>query len=401
MDQPREQPNTRRSGVFLFRVFGIEINAHFSWFLIFGLITFSLAYGYFPQALPGLLTSTYLIAGFAVSLLFFTSILLHELSHSLVAKRLGIDVPEITLFLFGGVSQMREEPSDPKKELAITIAGPLMSFALGIVFGLAWFVTSGEEPTPIAQAFLWLTWINFSLGVFNLLPGLPLDGGRVLRAFLWWRHGSIERATRTASLAGKALAIGLMLLGFAMLVFRGDIGGIWLILIGMFLRSAADASYQDLVLRRALENARVAQAMIAPVESVPPDITLRVFVDEYVLRHGYRSFPVRDGEALLGVLSLNHVKGATPEALDSTTVRERMVRLSPKITTSPDAPLVDALRRMSASGVGRLLVLEHGELVGMITKEGLLRFVEARRVLGNLRSNDSTPALAELEDVER
>lgn len=396
--QPGRPVDPPRRGIFLFRVFGIEVHADLSWFLIFALITLSLAYGYFPSQLPGLLPSTYLVAGLVASLLFFSSILLHELSHSVVAKRLGIEVPSITLFLFGGVSQLRDEPSDPQKELAITIAGPLMSFALAFVFGLVWFFVRSAEATPISQTFLWLSWINFALAVFNLMPGLPLDGGRVLRAFLWWRHGSIERATRTASRAGKALAMLLILGGFLM-VFYGNWGGIWLILIGMFLRSAAEASYQDLVLKRALQDARVAQAMIPDVQTVPPDITLREFVDEHVLRHGFRGFPVREGDEVLGVISLDQVKGAPREVLDGSTVREHMVRLSPRVTTSPEAPLVDALRRMSASGVGRLLVLEDGELIGMITKEGLLRFVEARRVLGGPRGDAPEPSLADLDEA--
>lgn len=377
------------------RAFGIDVRADPSWFVIFALITFTLAYGYFPRELPGLLRSTYLVAGVVASLLFFSSILLHELSHSVVAKRLGIDVPSITLFLFGGVSQLQDEPDDPRKELAITIAGPLMSFALAFLFTAIWFFVRGAGATPVSQTFLWLGGINFALAVFNLLPGLPLDGGRVLRAFLWWRHGSIERATRTASLTGKALAMGLILLGF-LLLFYGQWGGVWLILIGMFLRSAAEASYQDLVLKRALSDASVAQAMIANPVTVAPDITLREFVDEHVLRHGFRGFPVREGDEVLGVISLDQVKGTPREELDGSAVRERMVRLSPRITTSPAAPLVEALRRMQASGVGRLLVLEDGELVGMITKEGLLRFIEARRVLGGPPRGDA-PSLADTE----
>ncbi len=390
----RRRPPVR--GVFLMRAFGIDIRADPSWFVIFALITFTLAFGYFPRELPGLLRSTYLVAGLVASLLFFSSILLHELSHSVVAKRLGIDVPSITLFLFGGVSQLEDEPDDPKKELAITIAGPLMSFALAFLFTAIWLLVHGESATPVSQTFLWLGGINFALAVFNLLPGLPLDGGRVLRAFLWWRHGSIERATRTASLTGKALAMGLILLGF-LLLFYGQWGGVWLILIGMFLRNAAEASYQDLVLKRALSDASVAQAMITDPVTVAPDITLREFVDEHVLRHGFRGFPVCEGSEVLGVISLDQVKGTPREELDGNAVRARMVRLSPRITTSPSAPLVEALRRMQASGIGRLLVLEDGELVGMITKEGLLRFIEARRVLGRPPRGDAAPSLADSE----
>ena len=385
MTQPvLHQDQSRRieqRGFFLFRVAGIDVNVDATWFLIFALITISLALGYFPKELPDLSAVTYWLAGLVASLLFFTSILLHELAHSVVAKRQGIEVPSITLFLFGGVSQLRQEPSDPRKELAITIAGPLSSFVLaGLFFGV-WALIPGESESPVSQTFLWLGGINLMLGIFNMLPGMPLDGGRVLRAFLWWRHGSLERATRTASRAGKALAMTIILLGILMVVM-GQLGGIWLVLIGLFLRGAAEATYQDVVLRRALSDATVERAMIHDVQTVPPDVTLRELVDDHVLRHGFRGFPVREGSEVLGFVSLDQVKGTPRDELSAATVRNRMVPLSPEVTTEPGAPLVDALRRMTQSGVGRLLVMQDGELVGMITRAGLMRFIEARRLLG-------------------
>src|SRR5919198_2982046 len=248
-------------GLRLMHIAGIQITIDPSWFLIFLLIVFSLSAGYFPRAFPGQHVSAYWGAGVLATLLFFASILVHELAHALMAQRAGIHIPEITLFIFGGVARLSEEAEDPKTELTIAIVGPLTSFALALLF---WGLNRVLAPAPpsFAHASLtYLAWINMAVGIFNLIPGFPLDGGRVLRAFLWYRSGSLTRATRTASQVGKGFAMILMLLG-ALQIFTGSLlGGLWLIFIGMFLRGTAEGGYQEVVLRQALADVAVHEVM--------------------------------------------------------------------------------------------------------------------------------------------
>src|SRR3972149_724611 len=229
----------KERGIHLFTIAGIRIIIDYSWFMLFVLVALSLSTGYLPQEYPGASALAYWVAGLVATISFFLSILFHELAHSLVALRSGIEIPSITLFLFGGVSRLSEEAKNPKTELTIAIVGPLSSFALALLFWIAGEKLEGVIH-PLAQAVVeYLSFINLALGIFNLIPGFPLDGGRVLRAIVWWRTGSIDRATRLVTDLGKGFAVTLMFLG-AMLIFRGALlGGIWLIFIGMFLRGSA------------------------------------------------------------------------------------------------------------------------------------------------------------------
>jgi len=368
-------------GIHLFTIAGIRIIIDYSWFVIFFLVALSLSAGYLPQEHPGASALAYWVAGLVATISFFLSILFHELAHSLIALRSGIQIPSITLFLFGGVSRLSEEAKNPKTELTIAVVGPLSSFALALLFWLAGEKLEGVIH-PLAQAVVeYLSFINLALGIFNLIPGFPLDGGRVLRAIVWWRTGSIDRATRLVTDLGKGFAVTLMFLG-AMLIFRGALlGGIWLIFIGMFLRGSAAQGYEQMSLMRILESVKVGDVMIQAPLTVSPDLTLSDLLNRYFLRYGYRGFPVEEGGSSVGLISIADLAGLPESELAARTVRDRMRPLDASRVISKEAPLLEALERLSPPNVGRLLVLEDGRLSGMITKTGLLRLLEIHQIL--------------------
>jgi len=368
-------------GIHLFTIAGIRVIIDYSWFVVFFLVALSLSTGYLPQEYPGASALAYWAAGLVATIAFFLSILFHELAHSLVALRSGIEIPSITLFLFGGASRLSEEAKDPKTELTIAVVGPLSSFALALLFWLAGEKLEGVIH-PLAQAVVeYLSFINLALGIFNLVPGLPLDGGRVLRAIVWWRTGSIDRATRLAADLGKGFAVTLMFLG-AMLIFRGALlGGIWLIFIGMFLRGSAAQGYEQMYLMRILESVKVGDVMIQIPLTVSPDLTLSDLMNRYFLRYGYRGFPVEEGERTIGLISIDDLAGVPESERSARTVRDRMRPLDASWIISKEAPLLEALERLSPGSVGRLLVLEDGRLSGMVTKTGLLRLLEIHQIL--------------------
>jgi len=386
-----QAPATRR-GLDLFQVGGIHVRLDVTWLFIFGLVLVSLAAGYFPRAHPDAGTAGHWIAGLVATLLFFLSIVAHELAHAGMARRAGIPVPSITLFLFGGVSEMAREPDDAGTELRVAAVGPLASLGLAIVFyGVHRLLAPLEISSLVAGVPLYLAWINTALAVFNLLPGLPLDGGRVLRALAWWQTGSLRRATRIASNAGKGIAVGLMVLG-ALEIFLGAlVGGLWLILIGLFLRATAEAGYQSLVVKQSLEDVRVSDVAIADPVCVSPDTSLQSLVEECVLRHGHRSYPVVEQGRVVGLIALEDLRDTDAPARSAETVGARMRPLSELETVSPDAPVTEAMGRLSSAGP-RLLVLRDGELAGLLTAERLAHFVEIRQALEQL--NVELPAEA-------
>lgn len=381
---PRQQTGNKGTGggIGLGRIAGIRISLDPSWFIIFALVLLALATGYFPRYYPGQETQTYWIAGLLATLLFFASVLIHELSHSLVAIRAGIQIPEITLFIFGGIARMSQEPTNPRTELRIALAGPLSSFALAIIFRVLQMVMAGLAPTLVVAVFEYLAWINLALGVFNLIPGFPLDGGRIFRAAWWWRTGSLTRATKIASDLGKGFAAALMLLG-ALQIFAGAlINGLWLLFIGIFLRGMSARGYEELIIRQALEGMAVREVMIREVVSVPPDITLTQLIHDYFLHHTFRGYPVvREGQ-VVGLVSITAVGQIPLEARDTTRVEEVMLPVGDNLVVDGEASLAEALRQLTQEGVGRLLVMDRGRLAGLITKTGLLRFVQLKQILG-------------------
>ncbi|HWP59677.1 MAG TPA: site-2 protease family protein [Candidatus Acidoferrales bacterium] len=381
--------STRGSGLRLFRIGGIQITLDYSWFMVFALVLWSLSAGYFPNAYPGQPTQTYWTVGLLATFLFFFSIITHELSHSLMAIRSGIKIPEITLFIFGGMARLSEEANDPKTEFKIAVVGPLTSFALALVFWLLASALRGEQPSIVVQMFSYLAWINFALGVFNLVPGFPLDGGRILRALWWWKTGSLVSSTRVASDWGKGLAVALMVLGGVQIFAGALVGGVWLILIGMFLRGLAESSYQEIALRKSLEGTRVEDVMICDVVTVSPDLSVKRAISDYFLRYGYHGFPVTSDGRVLGVVSLASIKDIPESEQATKTLAEVMTPLKDELTIAPHAQLSEALARMSQLELGRLLVMRGDDMVGMITKTGLLRFLEIKRVLGQPEAGDA------------
>ncbi len=376
-----QKPKQTKRSIELFRIAGIQISIDYSWFIIFALILWSLSAGYFPREYPGMGFGSYWLAGLIATIFFFVSVILHELSHSLMAIRSGINIPEITLFIFGGVSRLGEEARDPLTEFRIAIVGPLSSFVLALAF---WVLEIAFKPSGIpllAAIFGYLAWINIALGVFNLIPGFPLDGGRILRAAVWLKTGSLPKATRWASDVGKGFAVALMVLGGFQLFGGAIVGGIWLFLIGVFLRGVAESGYQEVMVRQAFEGMRVEEVMIEDVIGVPPDLPVSTLIVDYFLRHGYQGFPVVRNGRPLGIVSLSNIKDLSEEEQKSKTVEQMMTPMTPGISMEPGQSLAEAMQRMTEENIGRLLVVEGDRLIGMITKTGLLRFLEIRRVL--------------------
>lgn len=369
-------------GVYLFQVAGIKVTIHYSWLIIFVLVVWGLSAGYFPLYFPDYSTQVYWVAGLVAAIFFFASIIIHELSHSITAVRAGIKIPEITLFIFGGVAHLSEDPADPKLELKIAIAGPVASFVLAGVFWLIKTATVGLAPGIVVAIFEYLSWINLALGIFNLIPGYPLDGGRIFRAIVWWKTGSVTRATKWASDIGKGFAWALMILGVVQIFGGALVGGLWLIFIGMFLKGIAQTGYQETVMRQSLEGVQVRDIMFENVITVPPDLPLSDLAHQYFLRYGHGGFPVMDNGRVAGLVSLSNVRNLQEEDWKAKSVRDVMTPLGPEVEVEPGDSLVDALKRMTDTGVGRLLVTRGGTFVGMITKSGLLRYLEIKQVLG-------------------
>jgi Zn-dependent protease/predicted transcriptional regulator len=374
----RSEPKANRGAFRLFEVSGITITLDYSWLIIFLLVLWSLSSGYFPFYFPGYASTVYWITGLIATLLFFSSILAHELSHALVARRSGIDIKEITLFLFGGMAKMSREASDPLTELKIAVAGPLSSFALAIIF---WVVRNVISPGMTQAVFDYLAWINVALAIFNLVPGYPLDGGRILRAVVWWRTGSVRRATKWASDIGKGFAWALIVLGGLQIFSGALIGGLWLLFIGMFLRGMAEGGYQEVLMRQALHGVRVREVMVENAVSVPPDLPADQLAEKFFLKYGYGGFPVTEEGKPIGIITLSQLRDVPDEKIKTETVRQVMSPIDSDLSIDPQASLVDALQRMLQTDSGRLLVIDGDKMIGMITKTGLMRFLEIRRVL--------------------
>ncbi len=366
------------SGYELMRVAGIRIVVDPTWLLIFALVTWSLATGYFPAADPSLGGAMAWWLGVVAALLLFSSVLVHELSHALLARRAGIAVPRIRLFLFGGVSEMAAEPHDPRAELRIAAAGPLTSLGLAAAFA-ALSATGLPALLPGGAALVdYLAAINLALAAFNLLPGFPLDGGRILRAWLWSRHGSLVRATRTAGRAGSIVGYGLMGLGIASLLHRNLVGGLWLILIGLFLNQAAASSYQTTLLKDLLSGVRVRQLMIQPVIAVPDHASVEELVNDYFYRHPHGSFPVASGDRLAGMVSLEQIKSVPREEWGRIPVRQVMTPASELRPLAPEDDCVAALERMIREDVGRLPVVADGRLAGILSRRDVMHLFQIR-----------------------
>ncbi len=352
-------------------IMGIPIRVHFSWFIVFGLITWSLSTHYFPKAAPDLPVAAYWIKGTLAALLLFASVAFHELSHAYVARKYHIPITGITLFIFGGIAQMKGEPPHPKAEFRMAIAGPLSSFFLS---GLFFLVSVNTVGGPRAL-FSYLAQINFILGAFNLIPGFPMDGGRILRSVLWSRTKDYFYATQKASNFGQRIALFFVIFGL-FLIFSGSSGGLWLLLIGWFLYMAAQSSQQQATLQEALSNIKVKNVMARDIVTINSSIPIDEAVDKYLLRYGYGGFPVMDDGEFLGIITLKEIKDVPRKDWSKVKVSDIFVPHNKKWEVTSDSDVMRALELMIKEDKGRIIVMENDKIVGLITRNGIARYLQ-------------------------
>jgi Zn-dependent protease len=363
------------SSIELGRIAGIRIGINWSWLVVFALITWTLASAVFPSQNPGLSKGTYIAMAIVACLLFFGSLLAHELGHALQARRDGMEIEGITLWLFGGVAKFRGMFPSGGAEFRIAIAGPLVSLVLGGLFSLlAWQVSLPEEVDGVVA---WLGYINLTLLVFNLLPALPLDGGRILRAALWHFQGDFRRATLIASGIGRGFGFLFIAAGLFLFIFESSFSGAWLAFMGLFLLQAAAGEARYLATREALSGLRVRDLMVTDPVTVPPQMTLGDFMDTVAARHRFTAYPVvDDGGAVLGLLPISCAAQVPRNEWDERRVRDCMVPLQDVVVLQDDQDLADALGDMSSAGVRRGLVLDDGRLAGSLSASDALRALE-------------------------
>lgn len=364
-----------RPSITLGRIGGVEIGVHYTWLIIFALITWSLASGFFPAFFPGWEPATYWITGVIASLLLFASVLVHELAHSFVARAKGLPVHGITLFIFGGVSNLQQEPRSARDEFAISIVGPVLSLVLAAFFwGLTLLIPDTARGGPVAATFMYLAIINALLGVFNFIPGFPLDGGRVLRSILWGSTGSLVRSTNIASWVGQIFGWLLIAYGIFQLFIGNFIGGLWMALIGWFLSSAAGAAREDIKMREAFRGVRVRDLMDADPDTGPPALTVEEIVRERFLRKGSRALPICDNGRLAGIITLTDVREIPQERWASTMAGEVMTR-EPLYEVRPGDELIKAVNLMNEHNIHQVLVSDDGDFRGILNRAHVIRYM--------------------------
>jgi len=364
----------------IFRPFGFAVRLDPSWFIVGTLVTWSLAVGIFPSRIPGLHPAAYWAMGVAGAVGLLCSILIHELCHALAGRRFGIHLRGIRLFIFGGVAEMLHEAPHPRAEFIVALVGPLSSFAIsGVTFGIATLLHP-VLPRWAERILMYLAGINLVLALFNLIPAFPLDGGRLLRAVLWHRQKSIRKATRITSLIGQGF--GLVLVGIGIIsVVRGSwLSGAWWAMIGLFLRGAAQQSYRQVMVRRALVGQRVDELMARDPVVVHPDMPLRELIEGALYRTQYELFAVVEGEKLVGVVTRERVKLVPREKWDWTRVKDVIEPLTESNTISPDADVMSALLHMQAHHTTSLIVAEGDRLAGVLTPRELMGFLGSANV---------------------
>ena len=358
-------------GLSLGAIFGIPIRVDYSWAIIAFLMTTSFAVG-FGQSYPYLGLPARLSLGLSACLLLFGSVLAHELSHAVIALRNDVGIRGITLFIFGGAAEMVEEPKGAGAEFRIAIAGPLMSLVLAACFFALYSLALGSLSLPLTDVMEVLAQMNLLLVAFNVVPGFPLDGGRVLRAALWGIWGKFSAATRVASALGSFFGAAVVLMGLTSIFFLGNLGGLWFVLIGFFLRHAARGSYQQLVIRHALEGVRAEDLMVRDVPCVPPDMRLSAVLDEVIIPHGVTDVPVVDRGLLIGVLMLKSFERRDRDELERLTASEVMTEDVLNETLAPDTEAIQVLSLLTSSD-RRILVVSDGVLLGVLSRDEVMR----------------------------
>ena len=369
------------TGIKLGKLFGFTIRVDFSWFIVFFLILWTFTIGVFPSSVPGLDHITYFVMGAVATLLFFASLLLHELAHSVVARAKGIPIDGITLFIFGGIAHTRAEAERPRDEFVIAGAGPLCSLVLAaLLLALLYVSARTGLGRPVIAVWRHLAVLNIAIAVFNLLPGFPLDGGRLFRAVLWKATGDLTRATRIATTAGAVLGIGLILLGLWQAFTGATIGGLWLVFVGWFLRNAAVRSYQQHVLQDVMEGARAEEIMTRAPETVPPTATLHQLMNDYFLRRRFTAYPVASNGTPLGLITLQQLREVPTQEWQSRSVRDTMTPVTRENIVQPSDSVLRVLDGLKATPSRRVLVLRGEDLVGIITPGDVASWLERARL---------------------
>ena len=363
----------------LFKIFGFEVKVDWSWLILGALIVWSLATGPFRSSYPGLARADYLLMGVAGAIGLFLSIVFHEFWHSYIARRSGLDMKGITLFLFGGVSEMGDEPPSPGAEFFLALAGPVSSVVLAaLLLGLTALLGGPAGSSPAVGVLRYLAWLNFILAAFNLLPAFPLDGGRVLRAILWGTWKDLRRATRVAASIGAGLGVALMVFGALQFFLERSGSGLWTLVIGLFVRGAARSSYQQLLFRQALEGIPVRKLMVADPVTLTPRMTVDKLVEDFIYKTHFKMYPVVDGDKLVGCVTLEQVKGLPRGDWPSHEVGELARGCSPENTIGPDEDVMKALALMQKTGRSRLLVAEAGRLAGIIALKDIAGYISLK-----------------------
>lgn len=371
-----------KGSIKLGKIFGIPLNINYTWFVIIALVTISFATVTYPGQFADWSTGLYWAAGLATALLLFVSVLLHELAHSLVSIARGTPVEGITLFIFGGVSSITEELKKPLDELLMAAAGPAVSLVLGVVLGIVALLSPSADSFGIALART-LAIMNLGLAIFNMIPGFPLDGGRVLRALIWWGSKNMHLATRVASIIGRGIATFMIVGGLLVAVFTGDWGsGLWLAFIGWFLENAAGQSYSQFVLREMLAGITARDLLNDRCPAITDDPTLQTLIDQQVLGEGRRCLLLTRGDALAGMVTLHNIKNVPREQWGATRASQVMTPVGELKTVDIDDSALDVLRRMDVEDVNQIPVIDSGRLVGLISRDAVLRFIRQRAEMG-------------------
>ncbi len=362
------------------KIAGIDIYAHLSWFIILVLLTWSLASDWFAQLFPGWATTTYWITAFISALLLFACVLVHELTHALVSQAHGLTVKNITLFIFGGVANIEEEVKRPGIEFQIAAVGPIASLLLAAVTFLLALPLRGSNSS--AEAILdYLAVSNLVLGVFNLIPGFPLDGGRVLRSIIWKVTGNLQKSTRIASYVGQASAYVFILLGIIEFFTGNFFNGLWTVFVGWFLLNASQTANTQVELQSTLQGVSVGQVMNPRPVTVPGNISLQRLMDEYFLPLGLHSAPVTQGDYLSGLITFTDIAGVARERWSYIPVGHVMRLLEQVYTTTPEQPLQDVLKMMGTQDINQVPVIQDGRLVGLLSRESIIRYLQVRQSL--------------------
>jgi len=366
-------------GITLFRLFGFQVKIDLSWLILGALITWTLAQGVFPYYYEDFSSTTYWLMGIGGALGLLISIVFHELWHSLIARQFGLPMKGITLFIFGGVAEMTEEPPSPKAEFFMAVAGPISSIILaGIFFGV-WFGLGGTGfSPPVLGVINYLAFINLILAGFNMLPAFPLDGGRVLRSVLWGWKDNLKWATQISSKIGSGFGVALMLFGVFSFILGNVIGGVWMFVIGMFLRGASQTSYQQLLIRRSLEGEPVKKFMKSDPVTVSSSLSLEDLVEDYIYRHHFKMYPVTDGDKLTGCVTIDQIKDIPKEERANHTAGEIAKACSDVNTISPEEDSIKALALMRKNNVSRMMVVDKGKLVGVIALKDIMEMLSIK-----------------------